>query len=299
MNILKTALIAGLFAGTAMAQTVYTVGLGGQVGTGGWWYGNAQKGDNTPNTFSCSGNVYDGMTEQPADWGSECETANGQEVTFNIEMGTDAQGYDWGYALIGFDFNENPAGTPDNMKLTYDVTSAGGVCVTYTSPAATWALVKSTDDMDGDAYGFRLMPATSATEVCKTWAELTKQSWSSPWTFNPANATGMQFKIETAGSHTLVISDVTLGTTGGPDVSVLFDGAASSVQFALSGKSLSFKTAQKLNVEVFDMQGRLVSEGSVSKLNSTLNLRSLQQGSYIVRAMGEGVSLQQKIAIVD
>jgi hypothetical protein len=188
--------------------TVYTVGLGGQVATGGWWYGQGQKGDGTANTFSCSGNVYDGLTEQPADWGSECETANGQEVTFEIAKSADANGDIWGFALIGFDFNENPAGTPDNLKLTYDVSEETGICVTYTSPAATWVLVKTTDDMDGDAYGFRLMPATSQTQVCKTWAELTKQAWSSPWTFNPVKTTGVQFKVETAGTHTVSVSEV-------------------------------------------------------------------------------------------
>jgi hypothetical protein len=190
--------------------TVYTIALGGQVATGGWWYGNAQKGDGTANSFSCGENVYDGLTEQPADWGAECETANGQEIGFQIEFGTDGQGYDWGYALVGFDFVENHTDTPDNMKEVYDLSSFAGVCVTYTSPVALSILLKTTDDMDGDAYGALGMPATEATEICKSWGELNKQSWSQDWVLNPANATGMQFKIEREGEHLLTISDVHL-----------------------------------------------------------------------------------------
>jgi len=302
MNILKTALIAGLFAGAAVAQTtIYSAGLGGSVTTGGWWYANAESGDGSGNDYTCNGDASTwgglGSDDKPTDFAASCETASGMDVTFDIVHSSDGAN-SWGYGLIGFDFVEQAAGTADANKEPYDITTAGPLCVTYTSTAAMSILVKTTDDKDGDAYGVKVVPSASPTEECASWGDLGKAAWSADWTFNPANATGLQFKVEKEGSVTVQISKVTLGGTPG-GTAVLFNSAANNVKFSLAGKNLSFKTSQKLNVEVFDVQGRLVANGAVSKRSNALSLNSLSQGTYIVRALGEGVNLQQKIAIVE
>lgn len=300
MNILKTALIAGLFAGAAVAQTtIYSAGLGGSVMTGGWWYANAEQGDGSGNDYTCNGDgsVWGGLgsDDKPSDFAASCETANGMDVTFDIAFSSDGAN-SWGYGLIGFDFVEQADGTADANKDPYDITTMEPLCVTYTSTAALNILVKTIDDKDGDAYGVKAVPSASPVEECVSWPDLGKQAWSADWVFNPANATGLQFKVEKEGSVTVQISKVTLG---GDIIPVLFSAPANNVKFSLAGKNLSFKTSQKLNVEVFDVQGRLVANGAVSKRSSALSLNSLSQGTYIVRALGEGVNLQQKIAIVE
>ncbi len=104
------------------------------------------------------------------------------------------------------------------------------------------------------------------------------------------------FRKAGAFTTTLTISYLSFGGTTG---TIIDASAAQSVKFALTGKSLAFKTATALNVEVFDLQGRLVANGAVSKANSALNLNSLSQGSYLVRATGADVNLMQKIIIAD
>jgi len=200
-------------SGTSDNVELYLPGFGGQVSTGGYFYGDGQTGDGARNTFTCGSTSYEGGDDQPAEWTS-CESADGLTIGFDVSTGEDGDGAVWGYGLVGFDFEEQVAGTSDANKTPYDITSYGGICVEYMSDATFKALLKTTGDQAGDAYGVNLLPSSTFTkkDVAFAGSDFSKAAWSGEWLFDPTLATGVQFKVEKAGESSITLKSISLGS---------------------------------------------------------------------------------------
>lgn len=198
---------------TSENVALYLPGFGGQVSTGGYFYGDGQTGDDVRNAFTCGSTSYEGGDDQPTEW-TACESADGLTIGFDVNTGEDGDGAVWGYGLVGFDFEEQVAGTSDANKTPYDITSYGGICVEYKSDATFKALIKTTGDQAGDAYGVNLLPASTFTkkDVAFAASDFGKAAWSGEWLFDPTLATGVQFKVEKAGESSITLKNVSLGS---------------------------------------------------------------------------------------
>ena len=69
----------------------------------------------------------------------------------------------------------------------------------------------------------------------------------------------------------------------------------SSLSVALVGRSLEIASANPVNVEIFDMQGRLLKR--IPQVNGLVSLASLRQGSYIVRVRSLSSNWTRRISI--
>jgi hypothetical protein len=183
------------------ALLIYTVGMGDSVATGGKWWAGAGQGNRFPNNYSCAGNVYDGLMEQPLDWAGECETEEGQEVFFTIAAAADAQGYEWGWGAFGFDFHPGSEELLPSEKEIFDVSSYHGFCIRYKSNESGWFLMNATYDqysfLDYGKIGYHFQPSDELLTVCKDWSSLRYTVLGEIPPFAADQVTGMQYYHET------------------------------------------------------------------------------------------------------
>jgi hypothetical protein len=153
------------------------------------------------NYYYCGGDIYGGYYGDP-DFG-DCETASGLSVTFDVAYGEDYYGYEWGFGLIGFDFNASTS--PGSEEVSpYNASGYTGICVDYSSSGQVLLVATTPYDLDGDAYYQTLEESGS----CYSWAYFVKNTWSSNWEFTPSAIRSIQFKVEDPGETTFSVSRV-------------------------------------------------------------------------------------------
>jgi hypothetical protein len=290
-KIAKVAVVGAVaMASSVSAQIIWDDSWGGGTAQGGWWYGAAENGakESFADAIVCGSTAW-AAGDETDQFGDYCLNGSTMEATVNITKGTDAAGDSWGFALIGVDIEDG--------KTPYNALSAGGISVTHAFSSPTNIVVKTPNDLMGDGYQKKGVRGNASVFIA--WGDLNKNTWSPAFDFDPSQIESIHFKVESEGTHTIGVSCIAFGQACAGGVPVLGEIAGQSINYALNGKKLNFQTETALQVEVFDLQGRMVAAGAVSQTNSSLSLSNLSHGSYIVRAMGANVNLMQKIAIVE
>ena len=136
-----------------------------------------------------------------------------------------------------------------------------GTTVTISGKVETWASVgKVTETLviNGDTVYFNMSIVEEGTEISSSSAENSSSS--------------------SDGSTEIVMLP-----------------SMSSLSVALVGRSLEIASANPVNVEIFDMQGRLLKR--IPQVNGLVSLASLRQGSYIVRVRSLSSNWTRRISI--
>jgi hypothetical protein len=282
-GLLAVAMVASVGAANEM---IYETGLGAAVNTGGYQYMFSHGGT----TYTCNGEAFTSDDKSPAD---ECT-----KITFNVVKEEDADGNLWGFGAWGFNFNDDGEDEPTG----YDASSYNGICAEFTSNKPLFFKLKgegwTAEDIEGHAVKTK---AGDGSEQCFEWSKFKQPSWEQAdqkYTFDPSKVAQFHvFAHSDGGIGEYTIEFKSISFMGGSAIANL--SSKSSLNFSLAGKKLSFATAQNLNVQVFDLQGRQVLSGVVSSKKSTLSLNNLSQGSYIVRASNGDMNIQKKISLVD
>lgn len=215
----------------------------------------------------------------------------------NVSLGA---GYDYPFAGLGFNLT-GPAQTGA------DVTSWGGVCITYSASVAPILEVAPEDEAtvtEYNNYMSKLKVAASKTTVNLAWSDFKQESgWGV--TVPQASYLGMVAAVKvkfsgkagTSGDFNIMEVGENGQCPGGGTDAISAPVAASSVKAMLSGRTLSFSGINSVAAaEVINLQGQVVLKGAVSA-SSSLNLASLDAGVYMVRVAGKAVNHSQKIVL--
>lgn len=230
------------------------------------------------------------------------------------------------YNFVGLGFNLVNAD-----KDWMDISSIGGLCVTYTSDDPVLVEIASPEVPDAKACGSALLAQSSpATPATLAWSSFEQPSWVAAaekvdCSIAIAKATQVKFKVDGGAAEMtgkLRIFEVgPQGTcSGGKSVSssepssfaygdspnlpggggttpgaIKAAKAPASVKAVLSGRTLSFSgITSGATYEVVSLQGQVVKSGIVS---SSVSLSSLNAGIYMVRVSGQSVNMNQKIIL--
>ncbi len=271
--------------------------------TGGWWF--AYAGDTKDGEVVS----FDPITTNP-DGTYKLITTNEEDGTIipngNLIEGTGLQvtmttsgGASAAPAIAGIGFNWTKAET------AIDISIHTGYCITY-----NWT---GTDPLqmelgwDEGTYGYDSWYATlpvGSNTLSFLWSQFKKDGWdktnSNPITTATTAAVSLKVRLKNsaaaASSGTLTISD--LGWAGectGAAISSI--SKSSFAKATLLGRTLSISgISSAASVEVINLQGQVVLKNSINGATS-LGLKNLQQGVYMLRITGKTVSLNQKIVI--
>ncbi len=228
-----------------------------------------------------------------------------------------AEEYPFNFAGMGFNL-------VSAKKETMDISSLGGLCVTYTSEHTVTFEIE--DDKSGDhSCAAKLDPQATPAPVNVSWSDFSEpKDWgTATWTDcsqAAVNARAIKFKMENGGSPESGILRIfnvgptgtcktgTIGTesttfaygkskniNGGSSSAIKAAKAPASVKAALSGRTLSFSgITSGATYEVVSLQGQVVKSGVVS---SSVSLSSLNAGIYMLRVSGKAVNMNQKIIL--
>lgn len=301
----KKILIASAFLAAATMVSALTTWSGPngdyRVDTGlddgsdesGYWYTYADdaNGGSSGITWPVqTGNAYDDNALDPI-----IDNCGG--LCGNVSLGA---GYDYPFAGIGFNLTG-----PDQTGA--DVTSWGGVCITYSASVAPILEVAPEDEAtvtEYNNYMSKLKVAASKTTVNLAWSDFKQESgWGV--TVPQASYLGMVAAVKvkfsgkagTSGDFNVMEVGENGQCPGGGTDAISAPVAASSVKAMLSGRTLSFSGINSVAAaEVINLQGQVVLKGAVSA-SSSLNLASLDAGVYMVRVAGKAVNHSQKIVL--
>jgi len=302
MNMMKKiALVGVVAAASSFADTVWWESGDGQTSTKGYMYVAAETGSDAGNaatSMTCGTETWPAkyqLNETGTDWANCINDDGDVEVSFTVVPGevvpATGSSYWWGFGMVGFNF------TDPKSKL-FDLAAAGytGISMQYEADAPQDFFLVLRTDGDKNGSGMQCEVDPSATSTTCMFDKMEMAPYSDA-TLDLKTAASIEVKFhytdDSSNKPSITISNITLlGGTGTGDA-VLSSSVEDGVQLALAGKSLSFKTTSDLNVEVFDLQGRLVANGMVSESNSALNLNNLSQGSYVIRATGDEVNMMK------
>ena len=301
----KKILIASAFLAAATMVSALTTWSGAngdyRVDTGlddgsdesGYWYTYADDANGGTSAISWpvkTGNEYDDNALDPII--DNCGGLCGQ-----VNLGA---GYDYPFAGLGFNLTG-----PDQTGA--DVTSWGGVCITYSASVAPILEVAPEDEAtvtEYNNYMSKLKVAASKTTVNLAWSDFKQESgWGV--TVPQASYLGMVAAVKvkfsgkagTSGDFNIMEVGENGQCPGGGTDAISAPVAASSVKAMLSGRTLSFSGINSVAAaEVINLQGQVVLKGAVSA-SSSLNLASLDAGVYMVRVAGKAVNHSQKIVL--
>lgn len=271
--------------------------------TGGWWFaysGDTKDGEVVsfdPITTNPDG-TYKLITTDETD-GSIIPNGNliegvGLQVTMTTSGGASSTP-----AIAGIGFNWTKAET------AIDISSQTGYCISY-----NWT---GTDPLqmelgwDEDTYGYDSWYATlpvGSNTLSFLWSQFKKDGWdktnSNPITTATTSAVSLKVRLKNSAaapsSGTLTISDVGwAGECSGAAIPSI--SKSSFAKATLLGRTLSISgISSAASVEVINLQGQVVLKNSINGATS-LGLKDLQQGVYMLRITGKTVSLNQKIVI--
>lgn len=301
----KKILIASAFLAAATMVSALTTWSGPngdyRVDTGlddgsdesGYWYtysDAANKGTSDITWPVPTGNGYDDNALDPI-----IDNCGG--LCGNVSLGA---GYDYPFAGLGFNLTG-----PDQTGA--DVTSWGGVCITYSASVAPILEVAPENEAtvtEYNNYMSKLKVAASKTTVNLAWSDFKQESgWGV--TVPQASYLGMVAAVKvkfsgkagTSGDFNIMEVGENGQCPGGGTDAISAPVAASSVKAMLSGRTLSFSGINSVAAaEVINLQGQVVLKGAVSA-SSSLNLASLDAGVYMVRVAGKAVNHSQKIVL--
>lgn len=301
----KKILIASAFLAAATMVSALTTWSGPngdyRVDTGlddgsdesGYWYtysDDANKGTSAITWPVPTGNEYDDNALDPI-----IDNCGG--LCGNVSLGA---GYDYPFAGLGFNLTG-----PDQTGA--DVTSWGGVCITYSASVAPILEVAPENEAtvtEYNNYMSKLKVAASKTTVNLAWSDFKQESgWGV--TVPQASYLGMVAAVKvkfsgkagTSGDFNIMEVGENGQCPGGGTDAISAPVAASSVKAMLSGRTLSFSGINSVAAaEVINLQGQVVLKGAVSA-SSSLNLASLDAGVYMVRVAGKAVNHSQKIVL--
>ncbi|MBO5422540.1 MAG: T9SS type A sorting domain-containing protein [Fibrobacteraceae bacterium] len=301
----KKILIASAFLAAATMVSALTTWSGPngdyRVDTGlddgsdesGYWYTYADDANGGSSAITWpvpTGNEYDDNALDPI-----IDNCGG--LCGNVSLGA---GYDYPFAGLGFNLT-GPSQTGA------DVTSWGGVCITYSASVAPILEVAPEDEAtvtEYNNYMSKLKVAASKTTVNLAWSDFKQESgWGV--TVPQASYLGMVAAVKvkfsgkagTSGDFNIMEVGENGQCPGGGSDAISAPVAASSVKAMLSGRTLSFSGINSVAAaEVINLQGQVVLKGAVSA-SSSLNLASLDAGVYMVRVAGKAVNHSQKIVL--
>mgnify|MGYP006375179833 FL=1 len=259
----------------------------------GYWYSYDDQPDKGSSTITwpvATGNEYDDNALDPI-----IDNCGG--LCGNVSLGA---GYDYPFAGLGFNLTG-----PDQTGA--DVTSWGGVCITYSASVAPILEVAPENEAtvtEYNNYMSKLKVAASKTTVNLAWSDFKQESgWGV--TVPQASYLGMVAAVKvkfsgkagTSGDFNIMEVGENGQCPGGGSNAISAPVAASSVKAMLSGRTLSFSGINSVAAaEVINLQGQVVLKGAVSA-SSSLNLASLDAGVYMVRVAGKAVNHSQKIVL--
>lgn len=301
----KKILIASAFLAAATMVSALTTWSGPngdyRVDTGlddgsdesGYWYTYADDANGGSSAITWpvpTGNAYDDNALDPI-----IDNCGG--LCGNVSLGA---GYDYPFAGLGFNLTG-----PDQTGA--DVTSWGGVCITYTASVAPILEVAPENEgtvTEYNNYMSKLKVAASKTTVDLAWSDFKQESgWGV--TVPQASYLGMVAAVKvkfsgkagTSGDFNIMEVGENGQCPGSGTDAISAPVAASSVKAMLSGRTLSFSGINSVAAaEVINLQGQVVLKGAVSA-SSSLNLASLDAGVYMVRVAGKAVNHSQKIVL--
>lgn len=301
----KKILIASAFLAAATMVSALTTWSGPngdyRVDTGlddgsdesGYWYTYADDANGGSSAITWpvpTGNEYDDNALDPI-----IDNCGG--LCGNVSLGA---GYDYPFAGLGFNLTG-----PDQTGA--DVTSWGGVCITYSASVAPVLEIAPEDEAtvtEYNNYMSKLKVAASKTTVNLAWSDFKQESgWGV--TVPQASYLGMVAAVKvkfsgkagTSGDFNIMEVGENGQCPGGGTDAISAPVAASSVKAMLSGRTLSFSGINSVAAaEVINLQGQVVLKGAVSA-SSSLNLASLDAGVYMVRVAGKAVNHSQKIVL--
>ncbi len=229
------------------------------------------------------------------------------------------------YNFVGLGFNLVNAD-----KDWMDISSIGGLCVTYTSDDPVLVEIASPEVPDAKACGSALLAQSSpATPATVLWSSFEQPSWVAQaekidCSIAIAKASQVKFKVDggaadmtgklrifevgpqgtCSGNKSVSSNEPTSfaygdspnlpggGTTPG---AIKAAKAPASVKAVLSGRTLSFNgITSGATYEIVSLQGQVVKSGVVA---SSVSLSSLNAGIYMVRVSGKSVNMNQKIIL--
>ena len=259
----------------------------------GYWYTYADDANGGSSAITWpvpTGNAYDDNALDPI-----IDNCGG--LCGNVSLGA---GYDYPFAGLGFNLTG-----PDQTGA--DVTSWGGVCITYSASVAPILEIAPENEAtvtEYNNYMSKLKVAASKTTVNIAWSDFKQESgWGV--TVPQASYLGMVAAVKvkfsgkagTSGDFNIMEVGENGQCPGGGTDAISAPVAASSVKAMLSGRTLSFSGINSVAAaEVINLQGQVVLKGAVSA-SSSLNLASLDAGVYMVRVAGKAVNHSQKIVL--
>ncbi len=278
------------------SEGVYQVETGFDEGdqTYGYWYDYNDAPDGGTSTVVYpvdKGNAYSDDAMDPIiDFcGGVCGVA------------TMGDGYQYPYVGIGF----NIGGGSQNG---YDISSWGGICLSYKSDGISPALEIAPEDeatlTEYNNYKATLKIAASETTVDLAWADFKQESgWGVKVEQSTvlAKAAAIKFKIATTAGKSTNFNIAQIGENGkcgAVTPSAIKSGnAASSVKASVAGRTLSLSGVKAgANVEVINLQGQVVLKSVLNSSSASLNLAKMDAGVYMVRVAGSA-NFNQKIVL--
>ncbi|MCQ2054305.1 MAG: T9SS type A sorting domain-containing protein [Fibrobacter sp.] len=270
--------------------------------TSGYWYNYGDDADGGQSTVTWPTDLGNEYSEDALD--PVIDQCGGVCGDFSLNAGTIT--YD---PFIGIGFNVAGTETETGGEAQpADVTSWGGICITYTSSSKATLELGLGDTRDGEiGYDnpFVSLPAQdSPAQVCKDWAMFKQAGWGKGKVTGPEAAAALasvKFKIQakdgTSGSFNIVGVSSNDGAPCDGGSAIPQVRAASAVKAVLAGRMLSFSGIKSVaSAEVMNLQGQVVAKGDVSS-TAALDLTYIDAGVYMVRVAGKSVDFSQKIIV--
>ena len=285
----------GLASAATAGDLYWEAGDGDQNSEDGYFYGYDDKNDDGTSGWFCSDKEgyenfgykedADGIDTDPNDFTEDCMPNDNLEIEFKV---TEIDGESYGFAGIGVQASAD--------KDPVDMSGYGGITVTYSADyAMNFQIVGdaySEADLAYDVHTASMKKGTGVTKYFE-WDDFEQAGWGEN---NGGEAvdvskiiggiTEMKWQAHTDngwGDGNFIIEEIYLGEKGGSPVASFAD-----FSYSVAGEALVFSGIEKaMNVEIFDLQGKMVKAAEVSSASNSISLEGLNASSYIVRA-GEG-----------
>jgi hypothetical protein len=266
---------------------------GGQVESGGYWFGYDDKDEKGTNgTGGCTTNNFPpGSTTEDIVSGPWREL--GGKITYTFRSTCT---YIYPFAGIGFNFfdpkmtisdYEDPFPGATGITLYYELTTSTGIeCVvelgadeaTKVSDYNNYVATLTTGDQSaGKTFPFTGFGQTYGTKT--------------PWAQIYPKADSFKFKCQgkdekTAGTAELNIKRISINSNSSPIIGG--KPTQSGVSFAMEGRMLSVSVTKATAVQVYNMQGAVVKTQTLTPEIKTINLSNMPAGIYMVSAPSLG-----------